>query len=251
MKFSAMTLAAFLFCMPPGAFAREEVAVSAAASLTNAFSELGAAFEKARPGLKIRFNFAASNPLLRQIVDGAPADVFASADQESMDSAVRAGVADPATRQNFAGNELALIVPRGSRAPGNLEELIGMERIAIGDPESVPAGRYARAALQSAGLYDRLSPALIPGSSVRQVLDYVARGEVDAGFVYATDARQQKDRVDVAFMAGGHEPITYPIAVARTGGNPDAGRAFINFVLSREGRDILSGYGFKPYEAKN
>lgn len=221
-----------------------EMTVSAAASLTDAFGELKGLFEKAHPGLQVNTNFAASNPLLRQLMEGAPADVFASADQETMDKAVAAGVVDAATRRNFARNELVLIVPRGAKKPASLGELKGMQRIAIGNPESVPAGRYARDALTAAGLWETLLPECVQAASVRQALAYVARGEADAGFVYRTDALQMRDKVDIALVVDGHEPVLYPIAVATTGANPQTGQEFIDFVLSPQGEQVLARYGF-------
>lgn len=225
----------------------DEITVSAAASLTNAFTEIKNVFEKIHPGTTVHTNFAASNPLLKQIVEGAPVDVFASADQPTMDKAAAAKVVAPATRKDFAANDLVLISPKGAPRPTSLKDLEKMERIAIGNPDSVPAGRYAKAALTSAKLWDSLRSRYILGASVRQVLDYVARGEVDVGFVYATDARQMKDKVDVAMIVDGHDPIRYPIAVAITGNNPKAGQEFLTFVISKEGQDILARYGFaKP-----
>ena len=224
-----------------------EMTVSAAASLTNAFTELKGLFEKRHAGLTVNVNFAASNPLLKQIQEGAPVDVFASADQATMDKAVAAGVVEPSSRRNFALNDLVLVVPKGSKKPSSLAALKDYKKIALGNPDSVPAGRYAKAALTSAGLWDSLMPQYIQGNSVRQVLDYVARGEVDAGFVYRTDARQMADRVETVMNVEGHEPVTYPIAVAITGKNAGMGREFLNFVLSPEGMAVLEKYGFsKP-----
>lgn len=234
-----------LFC-PLSAHA-SELTVSGASSLANAFDEMKQAFEKTHPGLKVNTNYAASNPLLRQIVEGAPVDVFASADQETMDKAAEAKVIDPATRRVFAKNDLVLIVPKGQASPKDLAALADLQRIAVGNPDSVPAGRYSRAALQKAGLWDKLQSKFINATSVRQALDYVARGEVDAGLVYATDARQMRDKVDVALIVTGHDPVTYPVAVAVTGNNPAAGQEFLDFVLSGEGQAILAKYGFaKP-----
>ena len=176
--------------------------------------------------------------------EGAPVDVFASADQETMDKAEKAGLIDPATRRDFVCNELVLIVPKGSKKPAGMSELSGCGRIAVGNPDSVPAGRYARESLTQAGLWEALAPRLIMGNSVRQVLDYVARGEVDAGFVYATDARQMAGKVDVAFVAKGHKPVLYPVAVATTGKNAAQGKAFVDFLLSSEGGEVLARYGF-------
>lgn len=224
-----------------------EMTVSAAASLTNAFTELKTLFEKQHAGLTVHVNFAASNPLLKQIVEGAPVDVFASADQVTMDKAAEAKVVDTATRKNFAQNDLVLIVPIGAKKLGNLNELSSFSRIAVGNPDSVPAGRYTREALTTAKLWESLQPKLILGNSVRQVLDYVARGEVDAGFVYGTDAKQMADKVTVVMKVGGHKPVSYPIAVATTGKNPEMGKAFVTFALSPEGQAVLAKYGFaKP-----
>lgn len=227
-----------------GAAQAGEIFVSGAASLTNAFGEIKTLFEKAHPGVTVHTNYAASNPLLKQMQEGAPVDVFASADQETMDKAEKAGLIDPATRRDFVCNKLVLIVPRGSKKPADMSQLSGCRRIAIGNPDSVPAGRYARESLTHAGLWDSLSSRFIMGNSVRQVLDYVARGEVDAGFVYATDARQMADKVDVALVAEGHKPVLYPVAVATTGKNAAQGKAFVDFLLSGEGEAVLARYGF-------
>lgn len=224
-----------------------EMTVSAAASLTDAFNELKSDFEKEHPDLKVNVNYAASNPLLRQIVAGAPVDVFASADQGTMDGAVEARVVDKDTRKNFASNDLVLIVPKGNKKPAKLEDLSGLEKIAIGNPDSVPAGRYTKSALEKAGLWNKLEPKFIQGASVRQALEYVARGEVDAGFVYRTDAMQNNKDVDIVMLVEGHEPVTYPIAVALTGNNVKAGKDFVDYVLSPAGQEILAKYGFaKP-----
>lgn len=225
-----------------------EMTVSAAASLTNVFTEMKALFEKSHPGLIVHTNFAASNPLLKQLVEGAPVDVFATADQATMDKAQDAKVVVPATRQNFAANDLVLIVPKGAPKAGNLADLKKADQIAIGNPESVPAGRYARQALSKAGLYEKLKKQYILCENVRQVLDYVARGEVDAGFVYRTDAEQRKDKVDIAMIADGHDPVTYHVAVAVTGNNAEAAQEFIDFVMSPQGQAVLAKYGFsKPW----
>ena len=224
-----------------------EMTVSAAASLTNAFNEIKGLFEKNHAGLKVNVNYAASNPLLKQIQEGAPVDIFASADQATMDKAVAAKVVDPATRKNFALNDLVLIVPAGSKKFAKLEDIKALKRIAIGNPDSVPAGRYTKDALTNAKLWEALQPQLIQGNSVRQVLDYVARGEVDAGFVYRTDAKQLADKVDVVMIVEGHAPVSYPIAVATTGKDAKMGQEFLNFVLSPEGQAVLAKYGFsKP-----
>lgn len=243
---SALLIAAVAAAALPCAAraASQEIVVSAAASLTNAFNDMKAAFEKKHPGTTIRTNYAASTPLLKQMLEGAPADVFASADQATMDRAVEGKVVDPATRADFVRNTLVLIVPRGAAKPARLEDLRKLRHIAVGNPDGVPAGRYARESLTAAGLWDALRPQMVLGSNVRQVLDYVARGEADAGFVYGTDAAVQAGRVDAAMTMTGHKPVLYPIAVATTGANPAGARLFVDFVRSAEGMAILEKYGF-------
>lgn len=222
------------------------ITVSAAASLTNAFTELKTLFEKT-DGSTVTTNFAASNPLLRQMQEGAPVDVFASADQETMDKAAAARLIDIATRSDFATNGLVLVVPADSRLKiASVTDLRAdtVRRIAVGNPDSVPAGRYAKAALTAAGLWEALTPKLVVAESVRQALDYVARGEVDAGFVYATDATIAREKVLVAATMTGHKPVSYPIAVATSSSDPETAKRFIAFVRSPEGQAVLAKYGF-------
>ena len=229
------------------AFAAQEITVSAAASLANAFSEIKGLFEQRYPEIKVHTNFAASNPLLKQMEEGAPVDVFASADQETMDKAAAKKLVDPATRKDFALNDLVMVVPSdGKLSLSGAEDLTKPEvkRIAVGNPDSVPAGRYTKAALTAAGLWETLQPKYVFGASVRQALDYVARGEVDAGFVYRTDAMIGGDKMKVAVVMSGHKPVLYPIAVATTGSNRAGAEAFVAVVLSPEGRAVLTKYGF-------
>jgi molybdate transport system substrate-binding protein len=226
----------------------QELIVSAAASLTNAFREIGEKFESANPGTKVVFNFGASGALLQQIDKGAPVDVFASADQKTMDQAAAKGLIISGTRKDFVSNELVLIIPHGAKTPVKaLQDLTTKEigKVSLGNPETVPAGRYAQEVLTNEGLWEELKPRFIFGESVRQVLDYVSRGEVDAGFVFATDARVAKDHVSVAMETPKHKPITYPISVVGSTKNKDLARRFVDFVLSREGQEVLFTYGFK------
>jgi molybdate transport system substrate-binding protein len=225
----------------------EDLTVSAAASLTNAFTEIGKAFEASHPGAHVAFNFAASGPLLQQIAQGAPADVFASADEETLDKAQRQNLIVAGTRVDFAANTLVLIVPSTVKsAPVTVDELLGAsyKRIAIGNLASVPAGRYAKESLDLAGIGARLEQKLIPADSVRQVLSYVARGEVDAGFVYATDAAIEKDKVKVAAALNTRTPIRYPIAQVSASRHAELALAFIAYVQNAESRATLNKYGF-------
>ena len=222
-----------------------DLTVSAAASLTNAFTELKTTFEKSHPDVTLQLNFAASNPLLKQMQEGAPVDVFASADQETMDKAEQSGVVDKTSRKDFAKNDLVLITPKNGAKLKSLKDLKKQKRIAIGTPESVPAGRYARESLTAAKLWEPLQSKFIYGNNVRQVLNYVARGEVDAGIVYKTDAIKQKDNVDIALVLSNHTPVLYPIAVATTGKNSKDAQTFLDYTLSEEGQAILKTFGFQ------
>ncbi len=238
-----LTLAA---SMTTGAQAAD-LTVSAAASLTNAFKELGMSFEAQNPGTTVQFNFAASGALLQQIAKGAPVDVFASADEETMDEAQKQGLVDATTRVDFVRNTLVVIAPSGSRLPAsNLADLRSerFAKIAIGQPASVPVGRYTKSVLEQANLWTVVEPKMIGAQSVRQALDYVARGEVDAGFVYATDAAIMADKVRVLFTAPTPAPILYPIAVSKGSTNDATARRFVQFVASPAARAVLARYGF-------
>ncbi|WP_179400648.1 molybdate ABC transporter substrate-binding protein [Burkholderia guangdongensis] len=231
------------------AHAAGELVVSAAASLTNAFKAVGDAYEKLHPGSKVLFNFGASDVLMQQIAKGAPADVFASADQKAMDRAAAEQVIAPATRRDFAANSLVLIVPADSAsAPASVRELAapGIKRVAYGDPASVPVGRYTEGALKAAGVWDAVSAKGVLAANVRQSLDYVARGEVDAGFVFGTDAAIMPGRVKVVATVPTQTPITYPIAVVKDSRHAADAQSFIDFVASPQGQSVLATFGFKP-----
>jgi len=230
--------------------AQQELLVSAAASLGNAFRDVARQFEAANPGVKVVLNFASSGALMQQIDKGAPVDVFASADQKTMDQAGARNLIVAETRRDFVSNGLVLIVPKGAGpAVKGVKDLAGpkIARVAMGNPEIVPAGRYAQEVLTSAGLWDDLKEKYVFAENVRQALDYVARGEVDAGFVFSTDAAAAGERVQVAAAAEGHQPIRYPVAVVATTGKRGLSQRFVDFLLGGEGRAILSRHGFgKP-----
>ncbi|HEY4079074.1 MAG TPA: molybdate ABC transporter substrate-binding protein [Burkholderiaceae bacterium] len=246
-RLAALTLVAFGLAALQTAQAAD-LTVSAAASLTNAFRELGTTYEAQHPGTKVLLNFAASDALLAQIAKGAPVDVFASADLETMDKAEAQKLMAPGTRQVFVHNALVVVTPSEGALP--LKALTDLQkpevkRIALGKPEGVPAGRYAQTALQAAQLWTVVEAKAVYAANVRQALDYVARGEVEAGFVYATDAAAQKDKVRIAFEVPTTTPISYPIAAVAGGPNPQDARQFIALALSPEGQAILAKYGFK------
>jgi len=224
------------------------IIVSAAASLTNAFSDIGKDYEKANPGQKVSFNFGSSGALLQQIARGAPVDVFASADQETMDRASKQNLIVRTSRHDIVRNTLVVIAPKGVKsAPQSLEGLkdAGITRLAISNPESVSVGRYTKEALETASLWDAVKGKSLNTQNVRQSLDYVARGEADVGFVYVTDAAIMPDKVEVLFELPTKTPILYPIAAVKGGGNENFALKFIEYVRSDAGQKVLAKYAFQ------
>jgi molybdate transport system substrate-binding protein len=224
-----------------------EITVSAAASLGGALREIAPSFEAANPGTRLQLNIAASGALLAQMSRGAPVDVFLSADQETMDQAQARGLVRSAQRRDLVANTLVVIVPVGSaKVPETLADLAqpAFARIAIGLPASVPVGRYARGALEAAGLWGAIEARMIGANDARQALVYVARGEVDAGFVYATDAALMPEKVRVAFGVRTLRPILYPVAPVVTGPNPAGGARFVDFLFTPTAQAVFQKHGF-------
>ena len=224
-----------------------DLTVSAAASLTHAFRDIAAAFEAANPDTRVRLNFGASGALLQQMARGAPVDVFASADQETMQQAEQQQLVRPGAKADFASNALVVVVPSDAAAPPKaLADLAGpaVKKVAIGLPASVPVGRYTRGVLEKADLWTAIEARMIGAQTVRQALDYVARGEVDAGFVYATDAAVLPGKVKVAFVVATETPVVYPIAPLAAAPNPPAAQKFVAFVRSPTGQAVLAKHGF-------
>lgn len=226
-----------------------EIVVSAAASLTNAFKDLATQYEQEH-GTKVLPSFAASDVVMQQVINGAPVDIFASADQKAMDKAVAAGVIDEASRQDFVRNEVVLIVP--AKDDHNIKSVSDLAadsitRVAFGNPQTVPVGRYTQASLEKEGSWDTVKGKEVLGQNVRQVLDYVARGEVDAGFVFATDAAIMPDKVTVVERLSSPVPVLYPIALVKRDGRHEDAALFLEYIVSEKGQDILTKYGFsKP-----
>ena len=224
-----------------------DLTVSAAASLTQAFQDIGTQFENQNPGTKLKFNFGASGALMQQIANGAPVDVFASADTDTMDKAVVKGVVAAAYVKVFTTNKLVVIVPLLSKTA--LQQLADLKkpdikRIAMGTPASVPAGHYAQGSLEKAGLWNEVKDKVINTTNVRQALDYVSRDEVDAGFVYASDAQLMQDKIKVAMQVTTLTPIQYPIAPVVGGANKNLSVKFIQFLQSPLAQATLKKYGF-------
>ena len=224
-----------------------DLTVSAAASLTQAFQDIGALFENKNPGTKVKFNFGASGALMQQIANGAPVDVFASADTDTMDKAVAKGVVAAVDVKVFTTNKLVVIVPIQSKTA--LQQLADLKkpdikRIAMGTPASVPAGHYAQGSLEKAGLWSEVKGKIINTTNVRQALDYVSRDEVDVGFVYASDAQLMQDKVKVAMQVTTLTPIQYPIAPVMGSANKNLSVKFIQFLQSPLAQATLKKYGF-------
>jgi molybdate transport system substrate-binding protein len=227
--------------------AAAELIVSAAASLADAFREIATTYESTHPNDKVLLNFAASDALLAQIVKGAPADVLATADEASMDRAQRQRAVLAGTREDFTGNRLVLAVRANQpNTVASLRDLSSarVTRIAMGNPATVPAGRYARATLEQANLWDAIRPKLVFADNVRQALDYIARGEVDAGLVYSTDAAIAAPRVRAAIDVPTPTAIRYPAAVVASTQHEASARAFVRFLTEPAAQAILPRYGF-------
>lgn len=226
--------------------APQRLVISAASSLSDAMVEIGQAFERAEPNRRVLFNFGASTLLLNQIERGADMDVLATADVDTMDRAQAQRLIEPASRTSFATNELVLITPRTGPAPTRLQDLLQAEfkRIGIGNPATVPAGRYAEQVLVQAGLSEQLRPRWVRAENVRQVLQSVALGEVDAGFVYKTDALRELRRVNTAMTLPQHAPIVYATAQVRSSKQPFLARQFIAFLQSPFSQAVLKRHGF-------
>jgi molybdate transport system substrate-binding protein len=235
-----------------GQTAERVITVFAAASLTTVLEDVGKAFA-ATTRIPVRFSFAASSVLARQIESGSPADVFVSADQEWMDYLANRNLIKPDTRRNIVSNSLVLVAPADSRitlriGPGfALAAALGRNgRLATGDPASVPVGKYASAALTKLGVWKDVKDRIIPADNVRTALNFVALGEAPLGIVYATDARGYgKVRVVDTFPASSHERISYPAAATASAG-ADA-HSFVKFLTSDAARAIFDSAGFgKP-----
>ena len=226
-----------------------ELTIYGAASLTNALQDIGTAFA-AGGGAKVKFSFAASSLLARQIEAGAPADMFFSADTEWMTYLADRNLIQPATRKDVLSNRLVLIGPASSTIaleikPGfALAQALGEGRLAVADPDSVPAGKYARQALTTLGVWGSVAERLVRAENVRVALTYVARGEAPLGIVYETDARAEpKVKIIGTFPENSHLPIVYPVALTAGATSAEA-RAFLAYVEGPQAAEVFRHYGF-------
>lgn len=231
--------------------AQTPLTVFAAASLKESLDEAASAYQRAS-GTPVQVSYAASSTLARQVEQGAPADVFVSADQEWMDYLQQRKLIDPALRRDLLGNTLVLVAPAASKAqvnlrtPGALLAALGAQgRLAVGQTASVPAGKYARAALQALGQWDSVQPRLAESESVRSALMLVARGEAPLGIVYGSDAQAEpKVRVVATFPADSHAPIVYPVAPLRASAQGKAAVEFVRWLGTPPAQAIFRRHGF-------
>ena len=252
-QWMAGAMAALLSVATAGVRAAEPptgVLVCAAASLANVLGDLDQAFTS-RTGIRVTSSLAASSTLAKQIEAGAPADVYFSADLQWMDYLQQRGLLQAGSRHDVVGNSLVLIAPsssslRVSVGPRfDLSRLLGGGRLAVADPDSVPAGIYARAALEKLGVWSSVAPTLVRAENVRAALEYVARGDAPLGIVYRTDALVEKRvRIVGVFPADSHPPIVYPVALTRRSSGEAA--RYLAFITSADARPIFRKWGFEP-----
>jgi molybdate transport system substrate-binding protein len=244
-RFALTLLFAILFAAPAAA---QSITVFAAASLTDAMKEIGAAYE-ARTGRHVAFSFAASSTLARQIESSAGVDMFLSADLDWMDYLDKKALLKPGTRRTLLGNRLVLIAPAGLKANVkiaahfDLAGALGSSRLAIADPASVPAGKYGKAALTDLGVWNSVKDKLAIAENVRAALAYVARGETRLGIVYNTDAKiAPQVRVVDVFPDNSHEPILYPVALTKDA--KPAAADFETYLESAAAKAVFEKDGF-------
>lgn len=244
-----MVLLVFVGCGNQGTDTEKvELNISAAASLTDVCNELKELYIKENPNVSITYNFASSGTLQKQIEEGAPADVFISANEEKMDIMEEKDLILTETRQDLLTNTLVLVVGKDS----NIKDFTDLtkpevEKVSIGEPASVPAGDYGKEVLTSLDIWEQIEPKLLLAKSVRQVMAYVDSGDVDAGLVYKTDAMIAENAEIVAEAPENtHKPIVYPMAVVKESKNTEEAQKFADFLTSKEASKIFTKYGFTP-----
>ncbi len=242
-----VAIALLISWTPATAQQRTSLTVSAAISLSPALTEIKTVYQSSNPNTIITYNFGASGGLAQQIQQGAPVDVFFSAATKQMDGLQQANLLINETRRNLLTNRLVLITPKNGVVLSDFKQLIDakIKKIAIGEPKSVPVGQYAQEMLTKLGLWQQIKPKLVFGNNVRQVLTFVESGNVDAGIVYATDAKAS-DKVTVRLTAAEnlHSPIVYPLAVIRNSRNSAAAKTFVEFLAGDRAKIVFQKYGF-------
>jgi len=221
--------------------------ISAAISLSQALQELKTVYQQGNPKVIITYNFGASGAIAQQIQQGAPVDVFFSASTKPMDILQQSNLLINDTRRNLLTNRLVLITPKNGVVLSDFKQLTDarIQKIAIGEPKSVPVGQYAQEILTTIGLWQQIQPKLVLGNNVRQVLTFVESSNADAGIVYTTDAKASpKVAVRATAAENWHSPIVYPLAVIRNSRNPAAAKEFVEFLAGDRAKIVFQKYGF-------
>ncbi|MDP1442089.1 molybdate ABC transporter substrate-binding protein [Priestia megaterium] len=224
-----------------------EVTTSAAASLQDALTKIEKRYEKEHKNIDLKFNFGASGALKQQIEQGAPVDLFFSAAEDKFDELVQKGEIDKSQGVDLVGNDLVLVVPKDTKKP--IKDFTDLstkaDKIALGTPDAVPAGNYAKQTLEKLNIWNEVSKKVVYAKDVRQVLSYVETGNVDAGIVYKTDALIS-DKVKIVATADekNHDPIIYPVGIIKDTKHPKEAKAFYQYLQGKEALNVLKEYGF-------
>lgn len=224
-----------------------ELTISAAASLQEALTDIKREFEKEYPNVIVNYNFGASGALQQQISQGAPVDLFFSAAEDKFDQLVQEGLIEESEGIDIVGNELVLVIPKGSEKEVKaFEDLVKTDKISIGTPEAVPAGKYAKETLESINVWSAIEGKVVYAKDVRQVLTYVETNNVDAGIVYKTDALiSQKVQIVATAEEETHAPIIYPVGVIKNSSYHNEAKLFYEYLQNEKSMNTLEEYGFK------
>jgi molybdate transport system substrate-binding protein len=223
--------------------------VSAAISLKEAFGDIKQLYQKENPEINLVYNFGSAGSLQQQIEQGAPVDVFMPAAEKQLNALDKKGLIFNETRKKLLRNRLVLVTPKANTTVSDFQDLTqaDVRKVALGEPRTVPAGQYTLETLKAVGLVDEVKPKAVFAKDVRQVLNYVATGNADAGFIYATDARKNKQVKVVKSIADSlHSPIVYPLAVLKKSKDPASARKFVQFLSGQPAKAIFQQYGFLP-----
>lgn len=223
-----------------------EIMISAAASLKDSLTEIQKNYTQTKPDVKLTINFGASGTLQQQIEQGAPVDLFISAGKSQVDALEQKNLLVKESRIDLLGNDLVLVTGKDNSKIASIEDLTKAEKVSIGTPESVPAGKYAQDSLNNLKLWDALQPKLVMAKDVTSVLNYVETGNADAGFVYRSDAQSStKVKVVAVVPESSHKPIVYPAAIISATKNKQATEEFLKYLQSPDAQQIFAKYGFK------
>lgn len=228
---------------------QEDLTVSAAISLKDALDAISPLFTKSHSRVAIHYNLGASGTLQQQIEQGAPVDVYISASPDQMDALDKQGLLLGGTRQDLVRNTIVLVVPANSSGISSFNDLRAstVKVVAVGEPRTVPAGKYAQEVLTHLALYESLKPKFVFAKDARQVLTYVASGDADAGIVYATDAKTtSKVKVVATAPEDSHSPVIYPVAALKDSKNASAAKALVEFLESPSAQSVFEKFGFSP-----